>query len=633
MSNTRTSVLVPLAQKSKVGVSSTGIMNPGSNTALSSTPSPLATPMSTQSIDSLKSMQMSSLSPAPSPPRISSNLVGIGTLPIVSVNATTPSPVAVRANQNVKSSLASLSKLPPSPRLSGTTSTSSVSSMPSSVVLPPIAPLSLTPLPLASTPKANKSNADVQKSLSNLQSMPPSPRLESRATVAPAPLYTSLPAIPGSSVTMSSRPLAPLSTMSATPVSAAPVTMSAAPVSAAPVTMSATPVSSILSASLAPGLSLPAVGGSVPPSPTVAKASVDIQKSLSNLQVMPPSPRLSSSLPLSGSPSVQRLPGFSGVSSEKPVSFPPEPTLSGKSVDTLVPFDMDREELMEKPVEAILLESGYVPTDKVITKDDRGLLVCQYLKAVDRSGRTVFVDMDCEGFVSVEPSNMTMVKASDASVVPYSIKMGAYDCAASDVCGVAFECDGEVCTLKRSDKDLTPTETVFASARKDGSVYGMMPDYPIPYPIVTLSDIKAKPQEVSSSIRESHDRMRKIAFGHVERDIDNLDKATASLVHEVRKFEEYQKNVSDKLSTTMKEFEAMNDRFIRKPATNDNARALQRTVQYNLRKRNDMVLDYLMYSEAVNSRVSRIKQLASEIKELNELAEQIFSGVGNVYQE
>jgi hypothetical protein len=476
--------------------------------------------------------------------------------------------------------------------------------------------------------------------------MPPSPRLGSQATFAPV-----------SNMVMSG---APVSNM----------VMSGAPVSN--MVMSGAPVSNMLSGSLASGLSLPAVGGSASPRSTVAKASADIQNSLSNLQVMPPSPRLGSALPLSGSPSLQRLPGFSGVPSGKPVSFPPEPTLSGKpvsfppeptlsgkpvsfppeptlsgkpvsfppeptlsgkSVDTLLPFDMNREELMEKPVEAILLESGYVPTDKVITKDDNGLLVCQYLKAVDRSGRTVFVDMDCEGFVSVDPSNMTMVKASDASVVPYSIKMGAYDCAASDVCGVAFECDGEVCTLKRSDKDLFPSETVFASARKNGFGYGMMPDYPIPYPIVTLSDIKAKPQEVSSSIRESHDRMRKVAFGHVERDTDKLDKATASLVHEVRKFEEYQKNVSDKLSTTIKEFEAMNDRFIRKPATTDSARALQRTVQYNLRKRNDMVLDYLMYSEAVNSRVARIKELANDLKELNDLAEQIFSGVGNVYKE
>jgi hypothetical protein len=618
MSNSRTSVLVPLGQKSKVGTSYVGLSNPTASTALSSTPSPLATPMSSKSIDDLKMLQTPLLPPAPSPTSVSSNLVAKGNLPLVTVPPSTPSPDAVRANHTIKSSLATLNKLPPSPRMPGvgivsfqqsttpvlSSSSTTVSALPTLSGAPVLSSVqgSLPQLPLTNQQSVSKllpsnlgyknASMDVKSSLLSLQSMPPSPRLSSSTST---------------------------------------------------INMSGTPESTVnTSSSLATGLSLPALAASVPPSPKASKASVEIQKSLLNLKEMPPSPRMST--PVSGEPislssssTLQKLPEFSGKSAETTTScsYLPssEPKLSLTPSETLTAADLGIDSFDEKPVEATLLEFGYVPTDKVITKDEDGLLVCQYLKAVDKSGRTVFVDMDCDGFVSVDPKNMTMVKVSDASVVPYSIKMGAYDCAASDVCGVAFECDGEVCTLKRSNKDLTPSETVFTSASKDGNTFALMPNYPIPYPIVNLSDIKNKPAEVASSIKDSHDRMRRVAFGHVERDTQDLDKSTASLVHEVRKFEEQQKEVSSKLSTTLKEFETMNDRFIRKPPTTDNGKSLQRTVQFNLRKRNDMVLDYLTYSEAVNSRAARIKELAAELKDLNDLAEQLFDGVGNVYQE
>ncbi len=185
-------------------------------------------------------------------------------------------------------------------------------------------------------------------------------------------------------------------------------------------------------------------------------------------------------------------------------------------------------------VEQTLVKSGYLPLDKILTKDDNGMLMCRYIKAIDSSGRTTFVDMDCDGMVSVEPSNMTMTKVSSASVVPYSVKMGAYECANSDVCGVAFECDNEICTLKRSNEDLTPTETVFAQIKEgkgslSHSYHGMLQNHPIAYPIVSLSDIKNNPEQVACSVRDSHNRMRNIAFGQCARDTRNLNEAAASL--------------------------------------------------------------------------------------------------------
>ena len=62
-------------------------------------------------------------------------------------------------------------------------------------------------------------------------------------------------------------------------------------------------------------------------------------------------------------------------------------------------------------------------------------------------------------------------------------------------------------------------------------------------------------------------------------------------------------------------------------------RAKLRSVHYNLRKRHDMVVDYLKLSESVNNRVDRIRELSGEIKALNDYGEKLFEGVDSVYNE
>ena len=281
----------------------------------------------------------------------------------------------------------------------------------------------------------------------------------------------------------------------------------------------------------------------------------------------------------------------------------------------------------------MLSRAGYLPLDKVITKDENNLLMCKYIKAMDNSGRTVFVDMDCEGLVSVDPNNMTMTRVSNASVVPYSTKMGAYECTSSDVCGVAFECEGEVCTLQRSAESMEPRETVFAEVhnRQNGS-NGVLSNQPIAYPIVSLTDIKKNPEQVACSIKVSHDRMRNVAFGQCRKDTDQTVMATEMLANEIERFNNNRKSVSQKLADTIAEFETM-DAGLNRQAPSARKNKLKRTVQYNLRKRNDLVVDHLKLCESVNARANRIMELAEEIKALNDYAAQLFDGLDTVYEE
>ena len=291
--------------------------------------------------------------------------------------------------------------------------------------------------------------------------------------------------------------------------------------------------------------------------------------------------------------------------------------------------------IADKGVEQTLTESGYLPVDKILTKDENDNLMCQYIKAVDSTGRSAYVDLDCEGYVAVDPKDMKMVTSSAASVVPYSVKMGTYECAASDVCGVAFECDNEICTLKRTDESLTPIETVFTHGGSEAGHHhhGMVGSYPISYPIVTLSDIKEKPEQVACSIRDSHNRMRNVAFGQANKDTTNLVDATKSLNNEINRFNTNQKVVSATLAKTIAQLEDIHNQYKRSPPTSDKERDNLRSVHHNLRKRHDLVVDHLKLAESVNSRVDRIRELTGEVRALNDYAEKLFAGLEGVYQE
>jgi len=339
------------------------------------------------------------------------------------------------------------------------------------------------------------------------------------------------------------------------------------------------------------------------------------------------------------SPSAIKLPGFTDVSTGGPITLPSVPvqnTSDESLADLMKSLKTDNEALQELEVEDMLSRSGFTPVDKILTKDENDMLMCQYIKSTDPSGKTVYVDMDCKGYVSVDPENMTMVQASGASSVPYSLKMGAYECADNDVCGVAFECDGEVCTLKRVDNDVVPSEDVFAQVSSGSPLVandGITKSQPIPYPIVSLTDIKKNPAQVMSSIRESHNRMRNVAFRQADRDAENLLDAVRNLDQEIARFNTNQKDVSAKLSRTISQLEEIHQDYQRDPPSTAETKKAYRSVQYNLRRRNDLVIDHLKLSESVTSRMDRIKELVGEIKSLNDYGEQLFAGVEFVYQE
>ena len=638
----KSSVLLPLSQKQNLTLPTPGRLNPVVSSSLSSTPSPTASPLISRNLETLGGTTrtsnlvsptslpaLSSSSPLKSTtsvvrPLNSSPLVG-SRLPSVPLSPVTP------VSSPVTPLVSAASRLPPSPK--------------------PLAPVSSPVTPLVSSPVSSGSR------------LPPSPK-----PLSPVSSPVSIPVSSGSRLPPSPKPLAPVSSP-VRPVSAVkPLTPVSSPVSSAKLPPSPRSLPSVSSVSQLPPSprSLPSVSSvsQLPPSPrplSPVSSSVSglppsprsLPSVSSSVSGLPPSPRplspVSSSVsglppspkPLSATPlptnqsagrvpSLPSLPALSSMKlplSEAKVDKPlvNKPTSVVSNAPSTVSFHDFNGMIEDSAVEKTLTDSGYLPLDKILSKDDNDNLMCQYIKVIDATGRTAFVDLDCEGYVSVDPKDVHLMASSkDVSVVPYSVKMGTYECASNDVCGVAFECDNEVCTLKRTDNSLNPSESVFVHSKVNRQEHGLLSNHPVAYPIVSMSDIKANPAAVARGIKESHHRMRTAGFQQVERDTKELLAATTALEQQVSRFHNIQHLVANSLQSTTSQLEKIHENYKRSPPTTDSERTKLRSVHYNLRKRHDLVIDDLRLAENVNDRTERIRELVGEIKSLNDYADRLF---------
>jgi hypothetical protein len=102
-----------------------------------------------------------------------------------------------------------------------------------------------------------------------------------------------------------------------------------------------------------------------------------------------------------------------------------------------------------------LLNAGYAPLSKIVIRTDGGDKRTQYIKAINKNGQKVFILIDVHGYTTARSTDLTLVESQSASIVPYSLKTGAFNCAGKDVCGVAFECGADaVCVLSGGSDDL-----------------------------------------------------------------------------------------------------------------------------------------------------------------------------------
>jgi len=105
-------------------------------------------------------------------------------------------------------------------------------------------------------------------------------------------------------------------------------------------------------------------------------------------------------------------------------------------------------------VQKELIDMGYVPISKIVINKE-GDMEAKYIKVLNKYCQPVYIELDTEGVLSVEKGTVSHIEMKTAMETPYDIRMEALECAGKDVCGVAFECEGGVCTLMKEEGFIT----------------------------------------------------------------------------------------------------------------------------------------------------------------------------------
>lgn len=282
-------------------------------------------------------------------------------------------------------------------------------------------------------------------------------------------------------------------------------------------------------------------------------------------------------------------------------------------------------------LEKELLNVGYAPISKIVIRSDTGDKRTQYIKAINKKGQKVFILVDVNGYTTARSTDLTLIEAHSASVVPYSIKTGAYNCAGKDVCGVAFECGSDaVCVLSREAKDLTPKEATFvfveqnnpetaATLESEGSIMS--------YPVIRLSEIRANPNLVLSNTDMVTRRLRNSAYTAQLQELSSTQQSIGKLNAAFIRFNQMRENAAVKLNKTLTQLEQWNDIYMANPPQTDDAKDKYRQLQFNLAQRNEGIATLLRSINKVTDKRAQIDGIAKEINEITDYCEKEFSTV------
>lgn len=290
-----------------------------------------------------------------------------------------------------------------------------------------------------------------------------------------------------------------------------------------------------------------------------------------------------------------------------------------------------------KDIEQALLDREFIPIEKILTKCNEKT-VCQFIKTRDKLGHVFYVELDTTskhgmGYLTVNPQDTILTQSTQASVIPYSLKIGSFEASNNNLYGVGFECDNSVCIMSRKDDSLDPVETVFTHTKNEESDIGIQNNHPIPFPIVKLTEILVNPRQVEKNIRESHNKMRNVAFNACCKDVVDMKTNVENLKKEIERFSEISNEVSQVLSCTIGELENMYTVYEKKGAKCETDMKNMQAIQFNLSKRNELSADYIAMCHSMRERSEKIQILAEELKSLNEFSETLFTGLSSVFTE
>jgi len=220
--------------------------------------------------------------------------------------------------------------------------------------------------------------------------------------------------------------------------------------------------------------------------------------------------------------------------------------------------------LKEKSIEMELINLGYTPRDRVIIKDDQGNSEVKYIKAINRLGNILYIELDTKGFVPSQDTDMILRLVDRSDMIPYSVKSNALDCVQHEVSGIVLQCISGICVLKTLTEDLKPKEINYGFF--DRSFEGTFDNKPSPYPIVRMSEIRANPQLALQVVANTTNRLRNAAYSNAQIQITELTKGLNGMVESFNRLNEMKERAFLDLQSSMTKIDGLLKAYVDNPS-------------------------------------------------------------------
>jgi hypothetical protein len=234
-----------------------------------------------------------------------------------------------------------------------------------------------------------------------------------------------------------------------------------------------------------------------------------------------------------------------------------------KAIPELPDEKLDVEIVSDKPssatevsgelVEAQLQLLSYIPIAKYLMGEPRA---ARYIKAYNPYGQIVFIYLDEPGDV-IDDETCVVIQPSAAAVVPISMKISASECAKLNVCGIAFDCKGELCTLRRNEEKPGQVDELIMTknCNKEIDIEDM------PYPIIKMSELKSDPEITLRVSSDTYKRLRNRHYGLIAIQMEETNESIKYFYEAVNDFYKRTTCIVDQLSSTIKQLESHADSY------------------------------------------------------------------------
>jgi len=289
------------------------------------------------------------------------------------------------------------------------------------------------------------------------------------------------------------------------------------------------------------------------------------------------------------------------------------PILTAPSVKVAPPVQpIPRPKTADEEVEEELIESGYTPVSKIVVSKN-GELEGKYIKALNKYGQYVYVELDTEGILAIDGDIITHTEVKDATEIPL---VDAYKCVEGGVCGVASECEGGVCTLTRTKGSKYPRQTTLVRQERstDTSTSAMLGDDMIAYPVVRLSEIRANPKNALFAQNEATTLLRDRRNVALDKDLAEMAFLLNTLTAEFNEFQDIREELIRNINSNLTELEKANVTYVVDPPATPDEISEYNFIVTELKRGNDVVIDILKCADEVAAQRDELRRLIDVIR-------------------